>query len=65
MCVFAKPPLILLVFFPRDVTGMGASEQSVPFLLRHFSLVDPVQRLASAGLPVREGAGVAGIMQHE
>src|SRR2546427_487195 len=34
VCVFSKSALILLVFFPGDVAGMGASEQGVPFRLR-------------------------------
>jgi len=38
--VFPKPALILLVLFQRDVTGMGAREQGVPFLLRQLSSVD-------------------------
>ena len=62
MCVFPKPPLILLVFFPGDVTGMRASEQSVPFLLRQFYLMNPVQRFARAGFAIREGSCIAGVM---
>ena len=65
VCVFPKPALILLVLFPRDVTGMGAREQGVPFLLRQFSLVDSVHCFAPAGSPIREGSRVAGVMQHE
>ena len=65
VCVFPKAPLILLVFFPRDVPRMSASEQGVPFLLWQFSLVDPVQRPAPAGSSVRERASVTGVMQDE
>ena len=39
MCVLSKPSLVLLVFFPCDVTGMRASEQGVPFFLRQFYLM--------------------------
>jgi hypothetical protein len=65
MSVFPKPPLILLVFFPCDVTGMRASEQRVPFLLRQFYLMNPVQRFARAGFAIREGSCIAGVMQDE
>jgi hypothetical protein len=54
-----------LVFIPGDVAGMRTGEQGVPFLLRQFSLAEPVQHLARASLPVHEGSCVAGVMQHE
>jgi hypothetical protein len=44
---------------------MRAGEQSVPFLLRQFYLMNPVQRFAHAGSAVREGSCIAGVMQDE
>lgn len=44
---------------------MRASEQRIPFLLRQFYLMYPVQRFARAGFAVSEGSCITGVMQDE